>query len=138
MVDKITKKQRSQNMSKVKGKDTKLELRVRKKVFGKGFRYRISNTLPGKPDLVFTSKKLVLFINGCFWHQHSCAKAALPDDNKSFWEKKLNGNKTRDLLNIKRLEEGGWKVVTFWECEIKSEEELDKAVNKLSDILTLL
>lgn len=120
-MDHINKEKRSYNMSKVRSKNTKLELLVRHELFKKGFRYRIYYDLPGKPDIVFVSKKKVIFINGCFWHQHGCKKSKLPKTNKKFWKKKLSNNRKRDLMNLKKLKEQGWETYVIWECELHSD-----------------
>lgn len=117
------KKTRSYNMSQIKSIDTKPEETVRKFIFKKGLRYRKNlATLPGKPDIVFPKYKTVVFINGCFWHGHeNCKYFVWPKSNKDFWEKKINGNKERDIVNKQKLENLDWRVITVWECEIKKE-----------------
>jgi len=120
MADIFIKEKRSQIMSGISGKDTKPEMIIRKALFSEGYRYRLHRKdLPGKPDIVFPSKKKVIFINGCFWHGHNCKKAALPATNKSFWEKKLTGNKERDKRNLAKLKDIGWKSLVIWQCQIK-------------------
>ncbi len=108
-------------MSKISGKETKPEIIVRKFLFSKGFRYRknISN-LPGKPDIVLPKYKSIVFVHGCFWHNHNCKAAKLPETRKEFWTKKISDNKIRDGKNREVLEKMGWKVFIVWECEIKS------------------
>lgn len=120
MADIFNREKRSQIMSKITGKDTKPELIIRKALFSEGYRYRLhKKDLPGKPDIVFPSRKKAIFVNGCFWHGHHCKKAALPGTNKSFWEKKINGNKERDKQNLAKLKVIGWETLTIWQCEIK-------------------
>ena len=93
MADVFSKKKRSQIMSNITGKNTMPELIIRKALFSEGYRYRLHRKdLPGNPDIVFPSRNKVIFINGCFWHGHNCKKAALPETNKQFWKKKINGN----------------------------------------------
>lgn len=119
--DKITKEQRSWNMSRIKGKDTGIEVAVRKRLFSLGYRYRKNdNRLPGKPDIVFPKYKTVVFIHGCFWHMHSdCKIARIPKSNTDFWIDKLNHNVVKDQKTKETLENMGWKVITVWECEIE-------------------
>jgi DNA mismatch endonuclease, patch repair protein len=118
-MDRISPAQRSANMSRVKQKDTRPELEVRRALHAAGLRYRLhAKKLPGKPDLVFASARLVLFVHGCFWHQHACAKARLPSTRADFWHQKLEGNVVRDRRNAEALEKLGWKVEIIWECEI--------------------
>mgnify|MGYP002761706358 FL=1 len=121
MADRITKEQRSRNMSHVRGKNTKIEVKVRSYLFRKGFRFRKNDhRLPGTPDVVLPKYKTVIFVNGCFWHQHlGCKKATIPETNHDFWEKKLSSNVVNDKLDRDALEAMGWKVITVWECELK-------------------
>jgi len=125
-MDKICKNKRSQNMSKVKSFGTKPELIVRKLLFSMGFRYRINvKKLPGKPDIVLKKYNVIIFVNGCFWHQHKgCSKGTLPKTNKEFWRTKLQNNIVRDKNNIFKLENDGWKVLVLWECELEDLEEI--------------
>lgn len=113
-------------MSKVSSNETKPEIIVRKLLFSKGFRYRKNvKTLPGKPDIVLPKYKTVIFVHGCFWHQHKeCRKSARPTSNTDFWNKKLDRNMERDISNVLQLKNNGWKVITIWECEIKNFEKL--------------
>ena len=117
MVDKISKAKRSEIMSKIKGKDTKIEILVRHWLFHHGFRYRKNdNRYPGTPDIVLPKYKTIIFVNGCFWHGHdNCTLFHLPKSNKEFWAKKINCNKERDIQNIMNLEALGWKVIVIWE-----------------------
>lgn len=115
MVDVHTKKKRSYNMSMIKGKNTKPELVIRKMLSSNGIRgYRLNYKLTGKPDIVFTKYKLVIFIDGCFWHK--CQKCFIdPDKNKLFWKKKINNNVQRDKKVNGILKKEGWKILRFWE-----------------------
>ena len=121
MADRHSKEKRSYNMSQVKNKETKPEVFVRKYLFANGFRYRKNDKrLPGCPDIVLPKYKTIIFINGCFWHQHEdCKYAALPETNIEFWKEKLSGNKQRDVEKIKQLETLGWRVIVVWTCELK-------------------
>ena len=122
MTDRITKEQRSKNMSHIRSKDTSIELKVRKYLFSLGYRYRVNyKKLPGKPDIVFTKKKIAIFIHGCYWHGHNCNSryAHISKSNTNYWNTKIQRNQERDKRNIEQLEKDGWKVIVLWECEIK-------------------
>lgn len=119
MADKLTPAKRSWNMSRIKGKNTKPELLVRKFLFAQGIRYRIHTTLPGRPDIVIKKKRIVIFVNGCFWHAHdNCPDYRLPKTRTDFWKAKIEGNVVRDKKNHLKLEEDDWKVLTVWECQL--------------------
>jgi|TARA_B100001964_G_scaffold181878_1_gene201212 DNA mismatch endonuclease (patch repair protein) len=126
MTDHLSKEKRSWNMSKIRSKNTRPELAVRKYLYSNGFRYRLHNRkLPGKPDITNQSKKTAVFVNGCFWHQHEgCKKAAIPKSNKSYWLPKLEKNVARFNDNTNKLLDMGWKVFIVWECETKDEDVL--------------
>lgn len=126
MADILTKEQRHKNMSNIKGKNTKPEMLVRSQVYRMGYRYRLhQKDLPGKPDLVFASRRKVIFVHGCFWHMHDCRYGAVkPATNASFWETKRMSNVVRDKKNLTALEEDGWKILIIWECQISSGIEL--------------
>ncbi|HZF98969.1 MAG TPA: very short patch repair endonuclease [Pseudoxanthomonas sp.] len=130
MVDTVTQERRSAIMSRVRGKDTTPEMIVRRLVFSLGYRYRLhGRKLPGKPDLVFTSRKKVIFIHGCFWHRHEgCALARIPKSRTDFWTNKLTSNKERDIRNRCALQELGWDVLTLWECELGDHDDLRRRV----------
>jgi len=108
-------------MRAVKSKDTVPEMIVRRLVHRLGYRYRLHRQdLPGKPDLTFRSRRKVVFMHGCFWHGHSCARGArIPKNNRDYWTAKIARNKARDADNLDRLRDTGWSVLTVWECEIK-------------------
>jgi DNA mismatch endonuclease, patch repair protein len=120
LVDSIDQAARSAVMARVRGKNTRPELIVRKLVFASGYRYRLHvRTLPGCPDLVFPSRKKVIFVHGCFWHRHdNCGLARIPKSRVEFWSDKLNANKARDVRNIEALRQSGWQVLVVWECEL--------------------
>jgi DNA mismatch endonuclease (patch repair protein) len=113
-------RQRSFNMSRIKGRDTKPEMSVRSALFRLGFRYRLHvSTLPGKPDIVLKKYRLVIFVNGCFWHSHDCLKGRVRVASRAeFWEKKRHDTKIRDQRNVQLLKALGWNVVELWECEL--------------------
>jgi DNA mismatch endonuclease (patch repair protein) len=121
MADVHSKEIRSFNMSKIKGKNTKPELLVRKFLFAKGLRYRLHDKkLSGRPDIVLAKYKTVLFVNGCFWHGHQgCKYYAVPKTRTDWWLAKLNRNIIRDAENKKILTEHGWQVIEIWECTLK-------------------
>ncbi|MEO5933496.1 MAG: DNA mismatch endonuclease Vsr [Duganella sp.] len=139
MVDTIDQAMRSEVMSRVRGKNTRPELVVRKLVFAAGYRYRLHvRSLPGSPDLVFPGRKKVVFVHGCFWHRHeNCKLARMPKSRVEFWGEKLNGNKLRDERAQGALAELGWKVLTVWECELgdlgKLEERLREFLNRRTE-----
>ena len=136
MSDRITPEQRSWNMSRIKSKDTGIEVAVRKRLFSYGYRYRKNDRkLPGKPDIVLPKYRTVIFIHGCFWHMHQgCKNARLPKTNTAFWEEKLNHNISNDNKNRHLLEESGWNVITIWECEIEAD--LDAVTQRIAEKLT--
>ncbi len=133
-MDTLSKAQRSERMSRVRGKDTKPELLVRKLVHGMGYRYRLHRRdLPGTPDLVFPGRKKVIFVHGCFWHRHpdpACKLARLPKSRLEFWLPKLESNRARDIENTARLEELGWETMTIWECQLGDREALEARVRE--------
>ena len=116
-------------MSRIKSRDTKPEIAFRKLIHKAGYRYRLyDKKLPGKPDLVLKKYKTVVFIHGCFWHQHeNCRRRSTPKSNSGYWDAKLAGNVMRDTKNVLKLEHDGWHVFVIWECELK---DLEKALEK--------
>jgi len=120
MADTVTNQVRSRIMSRVRNKDTKAEVALRKALHAMGFRYRLNRRgLPGTPDLVFPRLGAILFVHGCFWHRHSgCRRATTPSSNVEFWAEKFTRNVTRDARNIADLRALGWRVGVVWECEV--------------------
>jgi DNA mismatch endonuclease (patch repair protein) len=133
MADVHSKETRSYNMSRIKGKDTKPELLVRKFLHKNGFRYRLHvKDMPGKPDIVLPKYKTVIFIHGCFWHGHEgCKKATLPTTRADWWNDKINRNIQNDINAEAALKAANWNVITIWQCELKS----DWGNQLLSDLL---
>ncbi len=122
---------RSANMRAIRSEDMLPELTVRSLVHKLGYRFRLHcSELPGKPDLVFPSRRKVIFVHGCFWHSHKCKIAHLPKSNLEYWRPKLQRNKNRDARNIKELEADGWKVLVIWECKTRNERGLRGQVRK--------
>jgi len=132
MPDTLSPSERSERMSRVRSKDTKPELKVRRFIHRLGFRYRLhARDLPGSPDIVFGKKKKTIFIHGCFWHRHSgCVLARLPKSRLEFWIPKLEGNRKRDLRNQSKLRAQGWSVMIIWECQTKNIETLSGRIKK--------
>ncbi|MCR9221809.1 MAG: very short patch repair endonuclease [Alphaproteobacteria bacterium] len=130
MTDTLTPAQRRRTMQAVKSADTKPELLVRRRLHALGYRYRLHDRrLPGKPDLVFSRRRTVVFVHGCFWHGHACARGARrPAANRDYWAGKIARNRARDAANREALEAMGWRVLTVWECELR---DADAAVARL-------
>lgn len=120
-------------MSQIKNKGTKPEVTLRKALFARGFRYRVNvKTLPGKPDIVLPRYKTVIFVHGCFWHEHpGCKYAYTPKSNTEFWVNKISGNRERDAVVKRKLEESGWKVIVVWECEIRHNKNITNLITRL-------
>jgi DNA mismatch endonuclease (patch repair protein) len=121
MADVHTMEQRSFNMSRIKGNDTKPEMLVRRFLHATGFQYKLHDkTLPGKPDIVLPKYKTVIFIHGCFWHGHKgCKYYVVPKTRTEWWLNKINGNIANDTKAIKALKKEGWKIIMLWECYLK-------------------
>ena len=139
MADIKSPEARSKNMAAIKGKETKPEEMVRKYLFHHGFRYRKNVAgLPGTPDIVLPKYKTIVFVNGCFWHKHDgCKYFVWPQNNANFWRQKILKNVERDQSNRHLLNEMGWKVLTVWECELKShrrEETLRRVVSEIIEV----
>lgn len=128
--DVLTPEQRSRCMSSIKGKDTAPEKLVRSLVFSMGYRYRLHDKmLSGKPDLVFSKHRKVIFVHGCFWHMHSCRYGKVrPKTNEGFWESKRRRNTERDCENERTLLAEGWTPLVIWECEIKDKVTLERKI----------
>ena len=137
VVDILDPASRSVRMSKIKAKDTKPELRVRRLVHRLGYRYRLHRrSLPCTPDLVFGPRRKVIFVNGCFWHRHDdpdCKLARLPKSRLDFWVPKLEANKARDRRNVLDLRKLGWDVLVIWECQTRNDDTMERLVTQFLD-----
>ena len=134
MADVFSSKKRSEIMRQIKSKHTGPEMAVRKALTRRGIRHRLhSGQLPGKPDIIIPRLNIAIFVNGCFWHQHSnCKRKAMPKTNTAYWENKLKQNVKRQQRDIRVLKKLGWKVHKIWECQAKNDVKL---ANRLSRIL---
>lgn len=132
MTDKVSKEKRSGNMRAIHSKNTKPEIEIRRLVHEMGFRYCLHyRKLPGNPDLTFVGKRKVIFVHGCFWHQHNnlnCVDSRVPKSNTRFWLKKFKGNIKRDKQNYKDLRSLGWKFKVLWECQLKNKKSLERGI----------
>lgn len=128
----MTATERSKRMSLIRSKDTQPELLVRKLVHSMGYRYRSHDlALPGRPDIVFKSRRKIIFVHGCFWHLHrNCANSRPPKSKLDYWRPKLAGNVTRDKLVRGRLRRLGWQQLVVWECEVDNRERLSRKLEK--------
>lgn len=128
MVDVLTREQRQLNMSRIRGRNTKPEMLIRRGLHTRGLRYRLHDrTLPGRPDLVFSKYRTVVFIHGCFWHLHGCSLSKIPATRQNFWKAKLEGNAVRDNKAISALQKDGWRVLVIWECALRGPDRLNEA-----------
>ena len=129
-MDRLTPERRSENMRRIKSKGMKPELTIRRLAHRLGYRFRLHRSdLPGNPDLVFPSRRAVIFVHGCFWHQHpdaNCKAAHSPRSNTDYWGPKLTRNTVRDAESQKRLAELGWRVLVVWECELKHAQQVEE------------
>lgn len=125
MVDVVDPKTRSRMMSGIQGKNTRPEIIVRQGLHAAGFRYRLhGKDLPGRPDLVFRSRRAVIFVNGCFWHGHRCHLFKWPSTRQEWWREKINGTRRRDRKAVRLLRQQGWRVFSVWECALKGKSRL--------------
>lgn len=131
MADVHDKATRSYNMSRIKSKNTKPEILVRKFLFANGFRYRLNDKkLPGKPDIVLPKYKTVIFVNGCFWHGHkNCKYFKLPKTRTEWWKEKIEGNIKNDIKKHNQLRDAGFRVIVVWECEVKNKSIFDTIID---------
>lgn len=125
MADIVSPEDRSRMMSGIRGKNTKPELQLRKALHRLGFRYRLHDKkLPGKPDMVLSRYRAVIFVHGCFWHLHDCHLFKWPSTRPEFWKEKISGNKERDQKQVQDLRGAGWRVLVVWECAFRSKGKL--------------
>lgn len=138
MADVVDRKTRSRMMAGIRARDTKPERIIRSGLFRLGFRYRLhSANLPGRPDLVFPSRRAAIFVNGCFWHGHDCRFFRMPTTRRVFWEKKIRGNRRRDEKNLMLLANANWRTLVVWECAMrgKRQPEQSKVIGQISSWL---
>jgi len=130
MVDMVTTERRSEIMGRIRSTNTSPEIRVRRVAHALGLRFRLHRRdLPGKPDLVFPGHRSVVFVHGCYWHQHpGCKRGQLPKSAQDFWRDKFTTNLLRDARNEATLRESGWNVIVIWECETKNDETISQAL----------
>lgn len=135
MADFMSSSQRSAHMAKIRSKDTKPELKLRRALHAIGYRYRLHDrNLPGRPDLVFSGRRKVIFVNGCFWHGHDCPVGSrLPKTNTDFWAEKRRRNQERDALQRLQLRDMGWTYVDVWECEVAANAQIVQEVRAFLD-----
>lgn len=140
-MDIVDHKTRSRMMSGIQGKNTRPEVAIRRKLFAAGYRYRLYVAdLPGKPDIVLSKFRTVIFIQGCFWHHHNCALFRLPQTRTEFWKKKLEDNRERDKRNVEKLLAMSWRVILIYECTWRfpgadRESELNRVIDKVTEFL---
>ncbi|QSQ19565.1 DNA mismatch endonuclease Vsr [Pyxidicoccus parkwayensis] len=136
-MDTLTPKERSERMSRVRNRDTKPEMRVRRLVSSMGYRYRLQyKKVPGRPDLAFPGRKKAIFVHGCFWHRHpdpACPLARVPKSRLDFWMPKLEGNRVRDLRKLQELHVLGWSALIIWECQLRDEDALRESIREFLD-----
>ncbi len=118
-MDRLSADRRSWNMGRIRSRDTGIEMAVRRHLHGLGYRYRLTSSLPGKPDLVFPRQRIAVFVHGCFFHRHGCHNSSNPKSNRTFWEKKFARTVERDAEVEAELREQGWTVVVLWGCEVE-------------------
>lgn len=128
-MDRVSADVRSKIMSLVKTRDTSAEIRVRSLVHRFGYRYALhKKDLPGKPDLVFVSRRKIMFVHGCFWHGHGCRYGRLPKSRLSYWRPKIEANRKRDIRNCRVLKNADWRILVVWQCQLRKPLELGKRI----------
>lgn len=138
MPDVLTSEQRRLNMSRIRGRDTKSEMAIRRGLHARGLRFRLHRKdLPGRPDLVFPRHRAIVFVHGCFWHGHDCPMFRWPQTRKEFWRRKISQNLERDSIALSRLRDQGWRVLTVWECALKGSRRwsLDQVLQHCEDFV---
>lgn len=133
-MDNLSPPVRSKIMASIRGKDTSPEMLLRRELYRRGYRYRVHvKGVPGRPDIVFRSRRLAIFVNGCFWHAHpGCAKWRIPRSNQAFWREKFRRNRERDERDRQALVCLGWRPITIWECDIK------RSVERAADVVEVV
>jgi DNA mismatch endonuclease (patch repair protein) len=132
MADTLTKSERSALMAKIRGTNTKPEVFVRSALHRAGLRFRIHNrSLPGSPDIVLAKHRTVVFVHGCFWHRHGCTLSSEPSTRRAFWREKFASNVARDRRTAAALRRAGWRVLTVWECSLRTAARRDEAIARL-------
>ena len=132
MADTLTRAERSALMARIRGTDTKPEVFVRSALHRAGFRFRLhGRTLPGRPDIVLPKHRTVVFVHGCFWHRHGCALSSEPATRRAFWREKFARNVARDKRTAAALRRAGWRVLTVWECSLRTAARREQAVARL-------
>ncbi|HMP90813.1 MAG TPA: very short patch repair endonuclease [Kiritimatiellia bacterium] len=133
-MDTVDRKTRSRMMAAIRSKDTTPERALRRCIFSMGYRYRLhQRDLPGRPDMVFRKHRAVVFVNGCFWHHHECRDVKMPATRRTWWRRKLEGNRKRDQAVLRALHEQGWRTLVVWECSIRRHKGPDAVIRKVSD-----
>ncbi len=136
MADVFSKRKRSQVMGRIRSKDTKPEIALRRVLHAAGYRFRVHVTsLPGKPDIVLPKYKTAIQVRGCFWHGHTCIDGHIPKSRRSYWEPKLRSNKRRDARNDRMLRQDGWAVLNVWECRVQSKKGLERETARIRRFL---
>lgn len=134
MIDHVSKEKRSAIMKRIRGKNTTPEMIVRKLVYSLKYRYRLHvKNLPGKPDLVFASRKKVIYVHGCFWHYHKCKKGNPPKSRLDYWLPKLEENNRRDMRNYEEIAALGWKYMVIWQCQMADKDALASKIASFLD-----
>lgn len=135
-MDHLSPQERSDLMAKVRSTDTSPEILIRRALWREGFRYRLHDSgLPGSPDLVFSRLRTVVFVHGCLWHGHKCARGATPRTNVKYWRDKVNSNRKRDRRVTRKLRDQGWSVLTVWSCELRSKRRSERTLKRLLHLL---
>ena len=133
-MDSLSPEERSERMSRVRSKNSKAELLVRRITHGMGYRYRLhARDLPGTPDMVFRSRRKAIFVHGCFWHGHRCKLGRMPKSRIEFWGAKIRSNQERDSRVLEQLEAMGWKALVIWECQLGDRERIAETIKEFLD-----
>ena len=135
-MDVFSKEKRSEVMRRIRSKNTKPELKVRKELHSRGYRFRLHcKELPGKPDIVLPKFRTAIQVRGCFWHGHDCKDGHIPKTRNDYWVPKIAGNKRRDLKNDRKLRAMGWTVIVVWACRVEPTKGLERSIHRITKIL---